>query len=287
MKRIAHLALVLVALVVAFACQPTPPPNAVYPMGYGGQWATMAQVESATTVRKTNFEMWRRTKAMMEYAQTQGVNLGVGTCWRVQPNFAGPGFAKPGNSNHEGFPADGVSGGAVACDMVPQGSWGWMEANAWRFGLRTFRTVNNEPWHIQPAEIPAGRNYRRVPWVLSPATFYYPSAPVPPPPSTPPPVIVYDPWTHRYGLWPVGVKPTLVYGSGYNVGTTDETTRGAATYLNHVLAFEAGQYVTDPLFVVGIHTCAGMQNVQRFFGLPVDCVIDAQDWAAIDQLART
>lgn len=285
MKRTlrAFLVVLLVAIGVS-ACQPTPPPNAVYPMGYGGQWATMSQVEASTTVRKTNFEFWRRVKAMMEYAQVNGLNLGVGTCWRVQPSNGGSGFAAPGNSNHEGFPADGTSGGAVACDMVPNGAWDWMEANAFRFRLRTFRYVNSEPWHIQPAEIPASRNYRRVPWVLDPATFYYPSPPTPPAPPVPP-AIVYDPWHHQYGLWPVANKPTLVYGSGYSPGTTDETTRGAATYLNHVLAFEAGQYVQDPLFVVGIYTCAGLQNVQRLFGLSVDCVVDAADWAAIDHLA--
>ena len=54
----------------------------------------------------------------MQFALTQGVHLGVGTGWRIQPNPPPPGFAAPGNSNHEGFPADGVTGGAVAIDTV-------------------------------------------------------------------------------------------------------------------------------------------------------------------------
>ena len=68
---------------------------------------TMAQVEAKKTVYMLHPEFWRRFKALMQYAATQGVPLGVGTGWRVQPNPPPPGFAAPGNSNHEGFPADG------------------------------------------------------------------------------------------------------------------------------------------------------------------------------------
>lgn len=159
-----------------------------YPFGYAGSpqgmgtQLTIAQYETMTTIRKLNFEFWRRTRAIMESAATQGVPLGVGTGWRIQPSNPGPGFAQPGNSNHEGFPADGVSGGAVAADMVPSTSWGWMQSKLPLFGLRSFQFVNNEPWHIQPLEIPASRNFRKAPWVLQVWPLPGDQPPPPPPP---------------------------------------------------------------------------------------------------------
>lgn len=161
-----------------------------YPFGYAGSpqgmgtQLTIEQYETMKTVRLLNFEFWRRVKALMEYAASQGVALGVGTGWRIQPSNPGPGFAQPGNSNHEGFPADGFSGGAVAADMVPSTSWGWMQSKLPLYGLRSFQFVNNEPWHIQPLEIPAARDFRTAPWVLQ--TWPLPGI-TPPTPPTPTP----------------------------------------------------------------------------------------------------
>lgn len=144
-----------------------------FPYGYAGDpqgMATMltrAQCEDKETVYKLHPEFWRRMIALMEHGYRQGVPLGVGTGWRVQPDPPPPGFAPAGNSNHEGFPADGAHGGAVAIDTVPDVSWGWMEANLAPYGLRSFRNVNDEPWHVQPAEIPASRNWRSEPWTLA------------------------------------------------------------------------------------------------------------------------
>lgn len=154
------------------------------PQGMGTQF-TIAQYEQQRTIRQLNFEFWRRTKAIMEFAASQGVPLGVGTGWRIQPSNPGPGFAQPGNSNHEGFPADGTSGGAVAADMVPSTSWGWMQSKLPLFGLRSFQFVNNEPWHIQPLEIPASRNFRKAPWVLQvwPLPGFQPPSPPQPGPA--------------------------------------------------------------------------------------------------------
>jgi len=268
-------AFVLVGVLVAAltACLPE---NQRYPNGYSGGTLTMNEIQSRQTVRQANFEFWRRVKALMEYGAMQGVGLGVGTCWRIQPANGGPGFASPGNSNHEGFPADGVSGGAVACDMVPASSWPWMEQNVSRFCLRTFKNVNNEPWHIQPHEIPASRNWRRTPWVLSTCVL-----PPPPPPDGP----VYNPWHHQYGYWPAMAKPNVWHGAGYSFGT-DTLTRGAVTYLNHVLAFEAGQHIIEPHFVFSIHTVAGVQNLQRVCGLYPDGIVAEDDWPCIDAIAR-
>lgn len=206
------------------------------PQGMGTQ-LSIAQYETLTTVRQLNFEFWRRVKALMIYAASQGVPLGVGTGWRIQPTNGGPGFASPGNSNHEGFPADGHSGGAVAADMVPSTSWGWMQSKLALYGLRSFQFVNNEPWHIQPVEIPASRNWRREPWVLQ--TWPLPG-------SEPPPSGGggYDPLHHNYWLFPLDKnKPQLQWLSGFQV--TDPL-RAHCAYFNHVMVIEAGQKIKEP-----------------------------------------
>ena len=147
-----------------------------FPYGYAkdsngvmgmGTLLTRAELEKKQTVYKLHPEFWRRSIALFEFAAQRGVPLGVGTGWRVQPNPPPSGFAQPGNSNHEGFPADGTSGGAVAIDTVPAPSWPWMEQHSDLFGLRTFKNVNDEPWHIQPSDIPASRSRRTEPWNLT------------------------------------------------------------------------------------------------------------------------
>lgn len=161
---------------------------AQYPYGYAGAPAGMGSMlefqalMSKATVAKMHPEFRRRVFAMMEAALMEGVHLGIGTAWRVQP-VGKIGFASPGNSNHEGFPADGTSGGAVAADMVPPTAWDWMDRNAARFGLKTFRTVNNEPWHIQPVEIPNSRRWRAQPWDLPRFDLPQGQLPMFPPPS--------------------------------------------------------------------------------------------------------
>jgi hypothetical protein len=164
----------------------------MYPYGYKidgngvqgmGTLLTFEQLEQKITVKNLHPEFWRRYKALMEYASTQGYYLGVGTGWRIQPNR--PGFAAPGNSNHEGFPADGKSGGAVAIDTVCAPAWDFMENHLKTYGLRSFNQPtttgykgSDEPWHIQPAEIPASRMWRTAPWKLN--TFQLPGTSAPP-----------------------------------------------------------------------------------------------------------
>src|SRR5262245_66364268 len=109
---------------------------ATFPYGYGGQMLTRAQLESLTTVKRLHPEFWRRYIALCEFAATKGVPLGVGCGWRIQPNPPPPGFAPPGNSNHEGFrgPHDGM---AVAIDTALQSSCDGMAQNLAAYGLRT------------------------------------------------------------------------------------------------------------------------------------------------------
>jgi len=67
-----------------------------------------------------------------------------GSYWK---NTSGePDAAPPGMSMHEI---------GLAADM--DGDLNWLQQNAARFGLKTFADVNNEPWHVQPAELPNSR----------------------------------------------------------------------------------------------------------------------------------
>ena len=165
-----------------------------FPFGYArppgggpqgmGTMLTWDQMMKQKTVYYLHPEVRRRFKAMIEFAASQGVPLGCGTGWRVQPNPPPPGFAKPGNSWHESCPVSPQSASALAIDTVPNISWDWMERNSRDYGLRTFRYVNNEPWHVQPTEIPGSRKYATK---LPPLNVWNLPGPGPKPPKPLPP----------------------------------------------------------------------------------------------------
>jgi hypothetical protein len=78
-----------------------------------------------------------------------------GTYWE---HVKGAPAAPPGMSMHEI---------GLAADLGPVEEFGWITANSEKFGLRNFANVNNEPWHVQPNDIPGGRSeYERKgsPW---------------------------------------------------------------------------------------------------------------------------
>lgn len=75
-------------------------------------------------------------------------NTGVwwqGSYWQKNPGVAGA--APPGKSMHEI---------GLAADLV--GDLNWVTANAAKFGLKTFAGQLQEPWHVQPAELPSARS---------------------------------------------------------------------------------------------------------------------------------
>jgi hypothetical protein len=76
-----------------------------------------------------------------------------GSYWKKHPNV--PDAAPPGMSMHEiGLAAD--LGGDIS----------WVQQNAHKYGLKTFAN-KNEPWHIQPSELPdSRREYEKLgaPW---------------------------------------------------------------------------------------------------------------------------
>ena len=68
-----------------------------------------------------------------------------GTYWK---HIKGAAAAPPGMSMHEI---------GLAADLGPESEFPWIVENAERFGLRHFADVNNEPWHVQPVELPGSR----------------------------------------------------------------------------------------------------------------------------------
>lgn len=66
-----------------------------------------------------------------------------GSYWE---HVSGAPAAPPGRSMHEI---------GLAADLV--GDTDWVVKNAHRYGLKHFKGVNNEPWHVQPVELPNSR----------------------------------------------------------------------------------------------------------------------------------
>jgi hypothetical protein len=62
-------------------------------------------------------------------------------------------------------PGQSMHGIGLAADLI--GDIAWMNANAGRFGLQHFANVNNEPWHVQPNDLPRSRRQyeeQGAPW---------------------------------------------------------------------------------------------------------------------------
>jgi len=187
-----------------------------FPFGYNGKRLTWDQMMTQSTVNRLHPEVRRRLKALIEHAASQGRPLGVGTGWRVQPNPPPPGFAKPGNSWHESCPVSPASPTALAIDTVLASSWPWMEEHCGAFGFRTFKDVNDEPWHIQPVEIPGSRKFATT----LPPLKTWPLPGLPKPPSKPKEASVFD------GIWQLTSAPALfaIYTGGYKVWIKDSAT---------------------------------------------------------------
>ncbi len=274
-----------------------------FPFGYArddhgvsglGQMLTFAQLEEQPTWRNLHPEFRRRVAALMVAAAAVQVPLGVGTGWRSHATqLAGyrrdpKGHARPGNSNHEGFPGNGNGDrDAVAADMVPSASWAWMEANCARFGLRTFRDVNNEPWHIQPVEIPATRGRRVPPWDLAPWPLPIeggpppepvgeqpiPASPPAPPPTPPSPTIerIEIPM-HKTMLHP-DLRAQLAGND--DVRLVQVLALGLHALSGHP-AFDVGAVDAD----YGPRTQAAARLMQQLNGLDADGIVGPLSWAA-------
>jgi len=89
----------------------------------------------------------QRTMFMSRYRPVQG-NEKPDLEWEGQgwKHTSGAPAAPPGRSMHEI---------GLAADLV--GDLDWVVKNAEKFGLKTFAANLNEPWHVQPAELPDSR----------------------------------------------------------------------------------------------------------------------------------
>jgi hypothetical protein len=144
-----------------------------------GKQASLADIKQRASFKKLHPTMQNRLLAMMREnpnvgfgeghrgseSQTQmflsryrrtGAKTNVywdGSYWE---HVSGAAAAPPGRSMHEI---------GLAADLT--GDTAWVVRNAARFGLKHFADVNNEPWHVQPAELPnSRRDYEKsgAPW---------------------------------------------------------------------------------------------------------------------------
>jgi len=92
----------------------------------------------------------QQTMFLSRYSKTSD-KTGIfwqGSYWKKHAGV--PDAAPPGLSMHElGLAAD--------LRFASKQDEEWVQRNASRFGLKTFGSVNNEPWHVQPAELPNSR----------------------------------------------------------------------------------------------------------------------------------
>ncbi len=276
--------------------------TATFPFGYAsddhgvaglGRMVTLAELDGQPTWRHLHPEFRRRVAALMVAAAGDQVPLGIGTGWRsYATQLAGyrrdpRGHARPGNSNHEGFPGGGNGDrDAVAADMVPAGSWAWMDANCARFGLRTFRHVGDEPWHVQPVEIPAGRNRRVLRWEL--ASWPIPGA------GGPPSVPVVERHLDTLPERPAGPTSPIIERTEIAMQKTvlDPDKRSDLTGNGDIRLFQVlalGLYAAsgNPTFDVGVvdadygpRTQAAASLMQQLNGLAVDGIVGPVSWAA-------
>jgi Putative peptidoglycan binding domain/D-alanyl-D-alanine carboxypeptidase len=169
-----------------------------YP-AWGPKRQTIDQLCAQANFQKLHPTMQARTRELIEASEGK-VGLGVGfrseaqqramflSRYVVDPHgpvqFEGKRWRKakatdatavpPGRSMHEI---------GLAVDLA--GDHAWVVANSSRFALKHFAWVNNEPWHVQPFELPnSRRQYEKdgAPWNT---TIVVP--PVPDPPAQPDP----------------------------------------------------------------------------------------------------
>jgi len=153
--------------------------NITVPYGYNGNRVSLTQLKNSSNFKRINPKFQDRLLRMMRANPEVGIGGGYrdpseqekmflsryqpteeetdifwdGKYWK---HVSGAAAAPPGMSMHEI---------GLAVDMV--GDLEWMNANAGKFGLKHFANVNNEPWHVQPSDLPnSRRKYEKegAPW---------------------------------------------------------------------------------------------------------------------------
>lgn len=252
-----------------------------YPFGYNGRRLTAQEFDGHSTWNRLHPEFRRRLLSMFQAAQAAGTDLGIGGGWRssemqrqmflsryvVSPNgriswdgkrwSKKPGVAAaapPGRSYHEETDGQGF---AFAADLV--GDLRWMNANCQRFGLVHFANVNNEPWHVQPSELPRSRSqYQGQPLPV----FALPQAG----PSAVP----------EEGLAAVAAEIQRASRETLRRGST-----GSAVWWMQTLLTQRGYPCGKPDGNFGPRTEAAVKSFQRSSGLLVDGVVGSKTWNAL------
>lgn len=99
-------------------------------------------VRSSSSQRAMFLQRYRKTSKETNAKGAKNVYW-EGSYWE---HVSGAPAAPPGRSMHEV---------GLAADLV--GDMDWIVKNAHKYGLKHFKSVNNEPWHVQPVELPNSR----------------------------------------------------------------------------------------------------------------------------------
>ncbi len=160
--------------------------------------------------------------------------------------------APPGASMHEI---------GLAADLT--GDMRWLRENVALFDLQTFEKVNDEPWHVQPTELPRSRSsYERQPiWGLPP----WDGSSVLTVPAESSPAITS----------PTPLSPALHARPG-------DTGPGVVVLLEALIA--RGLLANSPANRSGVYgpeAAARVEEFQRSSGLQVDGIVGPQTWGAL------
>lgn len=243
-----------------------------FPYGYRGAKLTIDQLMAVPVVRRIDPEFRRRLFAMMQAAADVKVSLGIGSAWRssttqeqlfrsryeVDPagpvrwngqrwkHVRGAAAAPPGRSYHEATTDEGQ---CLAVDMV--GDLKWMASRCSAYGLVEFSQINDEPWHVQPSDIPRGRSSYSDKY--DPLPIWKMPTPAPPLPPSEPPLtrILHQGMEGR----DVAGLQDLLRTNGYSAGNSD------------------GKF--------GPRTNEQVRKFQLDQGLTADGVVNQKVWAAL------
>lgn len=159
----------------------------MYMLGYAGKMVTREQFVASTLFRAMQPEFGRRVLAACDAANTAGAPLGIGGTIRSTEGavrvamsrhhpttgtergcctWGGVRFALNRGVAHAAFPdrtyhvamtPKAQPRYCLAVDTIGKAGWSWLRSHADEYGLRQFYDIGNEPWHLQPIEIPTGR----------------------------------------------------------------------------------------------------------------------------------
>jgi peptidoglycan hydrolase-like protein with peptidoglycan-binding domain len=250
---------------------------------YGDKRATIDDIVASRTFQGMHSQMQERVRQLIEASEgSVGLGQGLrdpkqqlqmflsrhvpdpngsvtydGQKWSRLPGMAAA--APPGKSMHEI---------GLAADMT--GDIGWMRDNIARFDLQTFENVNNEPWHVQPSELPRSRSsYEQQPtWGLPPWNASGETGMTVP--SGPTPLITSStPLTPALRARPGDTGPavTVLLEALIANGLLPDST-----------ASRNGIYGPEPARIV--------EEFQRSRGLAVDGIVGPQTWGALLTVVR-